>query len=73
MKIIFCDNEGAGLVTEKVIPEGTTAERFLQNLRPGRLFSDFIVRRNQIKAEPHTQLQDGDRVSLSPAKMTGAS
>lgn len=76
IEITMVTNDGAGLPVRIPVNEGTTLEKFLEVSFDGNI-DDFTirVRCDGTSCEVHRDyvLQDGDRISLSPKKVDGAS
>ena len=76
INVTLVHNGGAGLPVKTPVVEGTTLEKFLEVAFDGDVNEFTIrVRANGTSVEAHADyvLQDGDRVSLSPVKVEGAS
>jgi Domain of unknown function DUF29 len=83
MRIIFVNNDGGGLVERPDISEGSTIggffiEKMGQNAQPSR-YCVGVQRSGKGNlyvpvqdVTPNFVLQEGDRISFSPAKQTGA-
>ena len=71
MKITYLNNDGAGYASEIEVETGTTLEDFVAD-RIGRDNAvDYVIRVNRQQAIAGTILQPGDRVTLTPTKVTG--
>ena len=71
MKCLYINNSGSGFADNIDVAEGTTVEA----LRPAvadRQASDYLIRVNRQPASADQVLQEGDRVSFTPAKIEGA-
>ena len=74
IEVTLVTNDGAGLPCRVPVVEGTTLEKFLEvsfDDNPDEF--TIRVRANGMSVEAHSDyvLQDGDRVSLAPAKVDG--
>lgn len=75
IEITLVTNDGAGLPVRVPVVEGTTLEKFLEVSFEGNPDEFTIrIRANGTSVEAHRDyvLQDGDRVSMSPTKVDGA-
>ncbi len=76
INVTLVTNDGAGLPARIPVTEGTTLEKFLEVSFEGDP-NDFTirVRANGATVEIHNDyvLRDGDRVSMAPTKVDGAS
>ena len=76
IEVTLVTNDGSGLPCRVPVAEGTTLEKFLEVSFDGDPDEFKIrVRANGISVEGHRDyiLQNGDRVSLAPTKVDGAS
>jgi hypothetical protein len=75
MQVFFVNNDGGGFANNVEVPEGMTYERFFNIQMPSRSASNYKIRvtRNGERFTPQsgTALQEGDRVSITPNKITG--
>lgn len=55
------------------VAEGTAVSGFFAERMPGRRPEDYLIRVNRLPAPPDLVLKDGDRVSVTPTKIEGAS
>ena len=72
MKILYINNDGGGFADHIDIPDGLTVERLFQQRMPERRSEDFLIRVNRQPAARDQQLQEGDRISITPTKIEGA-
>lgn len=71
MKILFIDATGAGFASPIDVTEGTSVGTlFLE--RVGGDPKSFLIRVNRQTAHINQQLNEGDRVSITPLKIEGA-
>jgi len=73
MKILFIDNDGGGFADYLDIAENTNIDQFFRIKMPGREASDFLIRVNRQPVPQDYVLQEGDRVTVTPTKIEGAS
>jgi hypothetical protein len=75
INVTMITNDGAGLPTSIPVVEGTTLEKFLA-VSFGGDPDDYTIRirANGMTVEAHNDyvLQNGDRVSVAPRKVEGA-
>jgi len=73
MQVLFINNEGEGFAGKKDIGEGDTVEQFFrQQMGEDTNPNDFTIRVNRDNVDASYVLQEGDRVSFTPAKIEGA-
>ena len=72
MRILFLNHDGGGFADHIEIEEGMTVEvlftQRMKNANPG----DYLIRVNRQPVTAGQQLQEGDRVSITPRKIEGA-
>ncbi|HBG27655.1 MAG: molybdopterin converting factor [Planctomycetes bacterium GWF2_41_51] len=73
MRILYVNNDGSGFADYVSITEGTTVEQFFTIKMEGREPSDYLIRVNRQPVPKDYVLQDGDRVTITPTKIEGAS
>jgi sulfur carrier protein ThiS len=73
MKILFIDNDGGGFADYLDIAENTNIDQFFRIKMPGRETSDFLIRVNRQPVPKDYVLREGDRVTVTPTKIEGAS
>jgi sulfur carrier protein ThiS len=72
MQILFINNDGSGFADQIQIAEGMTVEAlFQQRVSHGRP-QDYLIRVNRQPITAGYILQEGDRVSITPVKIEGA-
>lgn len=72
LQIRWIDNEGSGTPETLSVVEETTVDQIVA-LKKGNNWEDkFSVRVNGEKVSPDTELDNGDRVSVVPQKITAA-
>jgi hypothetical protein len=72
MKITLINCDSGGSIGTMDIQDGTTLAQVFQQKLPGRDPEDYLKRVNRQEASDQQVLQEGDRVSVSPAKIQGA-
>ena len=72
MKCLFINNDGAGFADHIDVAEGSTVAALFAKQLPSRKACDFLIRVNRQPAAADQVLQEGDRVSFTPAKIEGA-
>ena len=73
MKILYINNDGGGFADHVDVPTGTTVEQFFSERQGDRKAADFLIRVNRQPAARDQVLQEGDRVTVTPTKIEGAS
>ena len=73
MRVLFINNDGGGFADHVEIAEGTTVLQLFQKHLPTRRPEDFLIRVNRQPAARDEALQNGDRISITPIKIEGAS
>ena len=73
MKILFINNDGGGFANHVDVADGTAIDSFVEDHLDGRRAEDYLIRVNREPVSRGYVLQDGDRVSITPTKIEGAS
>jgi len=73
MKILFVNNDGGGFADYVEAAEGTTVETFFNEQLSNRKAEDYLIRVNRQPVPSNYILKDGDRVTMTPTKIEGAS
>ena len=73
MQILFVNNDGAGFADYLDINHGTTVDRLFTQQLPERMPGDYLIRVNRQPVPRDYVLSPGDRVSITPTKISGAS
>ena len=73
MKALYINNEGGGFADYVEIAENTTVEKFFNEKLPDRNAQDYLIRVNRQPVPRDYVLQDGDRITVTPTKVEGAS
>ena len=72
MKILLINNDGGGFADYVDVPEGTTVRQcFEKHIKHGSP-SNYLIRVNRQPVPSDQQLQEGDRISITPTKIEGA-
>ncbi len=72
MQILFINNDGSGFADQIQITEGTTVQALFQQRVPHGRPQDYLIRVNRQPTTAGYLLQEGDRVSITPTKIEGA-
>jgi sulfur carrier protein ThiS len=72
MKILYINNDGAGFADHIEIEPNMTVEKLFAQRMPGCNHNDYLIRINRQPVTRDQQLQEGDRVSITPTKIEGA-
>ncbi|WP_166831809.1 RnfH family protein [Thalassoroseus pseudoceratinae] len=72
MKIFLINNDGAGFADTQELSEGTTIQALFAKTVPHGRPEDYLIRLNRGPVAADYVLQDGDRVSITPTKIEGA-
>ena len=73
ISVLFLNSNGEGVATRVSVSNGMTLGEFIAaHAGHGVRFEDYQVSVNRDIEERSYVLQDGDRVSLLPSKVTGA-
>ena len=73
MRILWINNDGGGFADYVQVPDGTTVEKFFGEKLPDRNAEDYLIRVNRQPCSRDYALQEGDRVTMTPVKVEGAS
>ena len=72
MKILVLNHDGGGFADYIEIEEGTTVATLFETRMKDAKPEDYLIRVNRQPCSSGQQLQDGDRVSITPRKIEGA-
>jgi hypothetical protein len=72
MKILFLNHDGGGFANHIEIEDGMTVETLFESRMKGAPPEDYLIRVNRQPCSAGQQLQEGDRVSITPRKIEGA-
>ena len=73
MRILYINNSGGGFADYLDVTSGTSVETFFNENMPNRKPDDFLIRVNRQPVARDYVLQEGDRVTVTPTKIEGAS
>ena len=73
MKLFYINNDGAGFADHIEVEDGLTVAAFFTEKLSGRKADDFLIRVNRLPTPADQVLQPGDRISITPSKIEGAS
>ena len=73
MKVLFINNDGGGFADYVEVAEDTKVEQFFASRLSGRKPDDYLIRVNREPVSRDQVLNEGDRVSITPTKIEGAS
>lgn len=73
MKILMINNDGGGFADYIDVQDGLTVEKLFEQQMHGRKAEDFLIRVNRQPVSKDQVLQEGDRISVTPIKIEGAS
>jgi hypothetical protein len=75
MRVSFVNNDGGGFTGSVEVVEGTNYSKFFQNQMDGANSANYKIRvtrnGNRFTPEAGELVQEGDRVSITPSKITG--
>jgi sulfur carrier protein ThiS len=72
MRVLFINNDGGGYADYVEVAEGITVEKFFADQVSGRRSEDYLIRVNRQPVARDYALQEGDRVTMTPTKIEGA-
>jgi sulfur carrier protein ThiS len=72
MNILYINNSGGGWADYIELPEGQSVEQLFEERMTGQQPQDFLIRVNRQPVSRDTVLQEGDRVTITPLKIEGA-
>jgi len=73
IEVLFINNDGGGFADRRKFPEGTTAgELFARAMGSGVSAQGHYIRVNRQPVSRSHVLQNGDRISITPVKVSGA-
>lgn len=73
MQVLFINNDGGGFADYVEVDNDVTVEQFFQQQLPDRTAGDYLIRVNRQPVARDYVLQDGDRITMTPTKIEGAS
>ena len=72
MRVLFINNDGGGFADHIEIPDGQTVQELFAAKLPHAKPQNYLIRVNRQPVTPDQILQSGDRVSMTPTKIEGA-
>ena len=72
MKIMFINNDGGGFADTIEVRDGLTVAALFGERLPSRKADDYLIRVNRLPTSGDQVLREGDRVSMTPTKVQGA-
>lgn len=73
MKVLMINNDGGGFAKHIELPAGmTVGELFAQHLGESTPPENYLIRVNRLPTAHDQPLVDGDRISVTPVKIEGA-
>ncbi len=72
MQILYINNLGSGFADHIQIEPNTTVSKLFSDRMPGCKPEDYLIRVNRQHVSGNQVLQEGDRVSITPTKIEGA-
>ncbi|MCE5184997.1 MAG: MoaD/ThiS family protein [Planctomycetaceae bacterium] len=72
MNILYINNNGGGFARQVYVDPGMTIADFFQHEKEGAPSNNSSIRVNGEIVTADYELQDGDKVTVTPTKMAGA-
>ncbi|WP_417379066.1 MoaD/ThiS family protein [Gimesia sp.] len=72
MKLLLINNDGGGFADYIDVSAGTTVAQLFEQHMGDAEARDYLIRVNRQPCPPDQQLQDADRISITPTKIEGA-
>ena len=72
MRIMYINNDGGGFADFISIDDHTTVEQLFKQRIPHGDPANYLIRVNRQPVTRDQQLQEGDRISITPTKIEGA-
>ena len=72
MRILYINNDGGGFAEHIEVAEDTTIASLFAQRMPGARAEDYLIRVNRQSTSEDQVLHEGDRVSMTPTRITGA-
>lgn len=73
MQLVFINNDGSGFADKIDVADGITVGKLFAERMPHGKAENFLIRVNRQPTTADYVLQPGDRVSITPTKIEGAS
>ena len=72
LRILLVNNDGSGFADYTEVRPGTTAGELFRAQMRDHNADDFLIRVNRERVASGYELQQGDRVTITPTKIEGA-
>jgi len=72
VKIFFVNNQGGGYAETLDVADGMSIKAFFDRQMPNARADQYAIRVNRNPVDSDYVLRDGDRVTITPAKIAGA-
>ena len=72
MKVLVINNDGGGFADYVEVPQGTTVQQLFEQQVKNPRPENFLIRVNRQPVSAGQVLNDGDRATFTPVKITGA-
>ena len=72
VEVKYLNNDGAGFAGKKNVADGTSLGRFFSEQTDGGAPENYTIRVNSEPCEETYELQEGDRVTVTPKNISGA-
>ena len=72
MRVLFINNNGAGFADYIELPEEMTVQELFAQKVPHGSPADYLIRVNRQSVAARQVLLEGDRISITPTKIEGA-
>jgi len=72
MKILLVTNDGPGFADYKEVRDGISVSELFRQEMGDRNPEDFLVRVNREQVSADHELEEGDRVTITPTNIEGA-
>lgn len=73
MKILVINNDGGGFADYMEVAPGTSVAQLFEKQTGSTNSSNYLIRVNRQPCPADQVLQEGDRISITPTKIEGAS
>ena len=73
MKILLINNDGAGFADYIDVQDNTSVQDLFNQRIGAAQESNYLIRVNRLPVPRDQVLQEGDRISITPTKIEGAS
>ena len=73
VNITYINHDNTGFADQVAVSEGTTIGQFFESKMPGKAPRNYLILVNGGHTASNRVLVDGDRVSITPTKVQGAS